>query len=162
MMRNRFKFPAGAEIPDEQAHREFCPGDFPVRPAPAFSAAQQLLIGGRGAGVRDHDVGRDDLAAGKLHPGCGIVLDQNFADRRVGAQPIALAFDQLNHAPDQCAGAAGRKMHTEFALKVQDQTVDGAGIQRIAADQQRVKAKRDAQPRIADFSPHQATDAAIA
>ena len=53
-------------------------------------------------------------------------------------------------------------MHAEFPFQVHNEAVDGAGVERIAADEKRVEAERDAQAGVADVLFYDAGDAPIA
>ncbi len=74
----------------------------------------------------------------------------------------ALALDQVDEARDERAGAAHGEMHAPALLQRGDQAVDGAGAERIAADQQRMEAEDGAQALVTEMLRDQRIDAAIA
>ncbi len=72
----------------------------------------------------------------------------------------AEVLEQLDHALDQRAGAAAREPHAPLLLERVDQRVDRAGLERVAADEQRVEAERLAQLRVLDVAADHRIDRA--
>ena len=100
-------------------------------------------------------------AVRQRHPGRGAVLDRNLGHASVAAHGAALPGDQADHPGDQRARAAHDVMHAPAALEERNQCVDGAGRERVSADQQRMKAERLPQPWIGNVLGDQTMDGAV-
>jgi hypothetical protein len=101
-------------------------------------------------------VGGQHLATGQTHAGgarrtrrdddlrhLGVVLD--------GAPEL---LEHLQEAPHQRAGAPHGKPHAPLLLELVDQGVDGGGLERIAAHEQRVEREHLPQSLVADEAVH--------
>jgi hypothetical protein len=66
-------------------------------------------------------------------------------DRSVQLDVAPSSLEQLAERLDQRAGAAHRVPHAPLALEVVDHRVDAGGVERVAADEQRVEAEALAQ-----------------
>src|SRR3546814_13837129 len=65
------------------------------------------------------------------------------SDLRIGeAQRAAQPLEMRRHRLDEAVGAALREPDAAVLLQLVDQGVDGAGLHRIAAEQQRVEGER--------------------
>jgi len=154
--------PAGAEVPDEQAHRVARLGEPLGRPPAAVRGGEQRVVGRRRVGVGDDDPRGDRLAAGEPDADGAPVLDQDLGDGGFAADLAALIFDQPDQAGDEAVGAAHREVNAVGALEEADQRVHRGDRQRIAADEQRMEREDDPQPRIPDVAADQLEDAAVA
>ena len=152
---------ARAEIPDEQAHREARAGQLARRPAFHYGGIEQAAIGGRRIGVGHHHLGRQRFARGEAHAGCPSVLDEDLFHRRVAPHGVALAFDQRHQPGNQLAGAADGAVHAVFALEMADEGIERGDAERVAADEQRMEAEGDPQPRVADVARHHGVDGLV-
>ena len=105
------------------------------------------------------DASRPRRARRPFAPPSSTRIDSTSAPQRTLA---ALPLDQLDEPVDQRARAAHGEMHAPALFEEGDQAIDRARAERIAADQQRMKAEDRAQPLVAEIFRHQAVDAAIA
>lgn len=105
-------------------------------------------------GVGDHEVGADHLAAGQYDTRGSALLHLDARDVDAEAEAAALCPDQTHQAIDQLPGPAHGEVDAPTPLEIGDQAIDGAGSERVAADQQRVKAEHRAQPLVADEPRH--------
>ena len=78
----------GSKVPDEEAHRVARLLQPLVGPATAVLCAEQMLVGGRGIGVGDDDVGREPLARCEPHAGRPTPIDLDLGDGGVGIGKI--------------------------------------------------------------------------
>jgi hypothetical protein len=68
-------------------------------------------------------------------------LDCDLFDRRIEPERAAEVLEESHEAADKRPGASLGKEHTPLPLDPVDQRVDGACLQRIAADEQGVEAE---------------------
>ena len=153
---------AGAEVPDEQAHRVARLVQAAVGPAMAVLAGQQVAVGPGRIGVGHHHVRGQAAAVGQANAAGGPVLDQDLAHALAAAHLTALPFDQAHQAADQAAGAAHREVHAELPLEEGDQAIDRGGAERVAAHQQRLEGEHHAQALVLHMLAGQLIDGAIA
>jgi hypothetical protein len=99
----------------------------------------------RGVGVGDDDVAGDDLTGGEAHSADGPALDEDLLDRGAVPDRAPEPLHQVHEAADERAGAADGKVNPPLSLEIRDQAVDGRRGERVATDEQRVKAQHLAQ-----------------
>ncbi len=157
-----FVAPVGAEIPQEQTHRVSRPLQPPISPAAARAGRQKLAIRPRGVGVRHNDVSPNCLARFQPHAGGASPAHRDVLDLRAVTDRAALTLDQTDQAADNFAGTAHGEMYAPAPLEERYQRVDAAGGERVAADQQGMKAEHNTQPRVLYVSADQRIHAAIA
>ncbi|EEF25157.1 conserved hypothetical protein, partial [Ricinus communis] len=162
VVRHRVVATARAEVPDEQAHRIARVVEAAIGPALAPGGRQQVLVGIGGVGVRHHDIGRQRFAAAQPYAGGAAIVRGDLDHFSVAAHAVALPLDQTDQPADQTAGAAHREVHAPLPLQMRDQSVDRRDGERVAADEQRMKAQHEAQPLVAHMTGHQAVQAAVA
>src|SRR6478752_10669647 len=90
-----------------------------------------------------------------------IALGRNLGDLGVETNFAPQLFKQLDERTDQGAGAAFGKIDTPLALETMDQRIDRSSGERVAADEQRMKAEKLAQVRIANVFGDHAINRAI-
>ena len=137
------------EMHDEQARAERLAAQrFRVGLA-ALAGAQQVAIGMHDVGIagdRVEILAPAALRLDRLGPfRAARFLDMDLHHRVAQADGAAQPLEMANHAGDQAVGAAARPPHAAILLQLVNQRVDGAGLHRIAADQQGVEAQRLAQ-----------------
>ncbi len=152
--------PAGAEIPDEQAHGIARGGKTPVAPAFARFRLQQLAVGRRRIGIGHDDVGCDGLTTGQPQARGAAILAEDFADLGLIAECSALPCDESGKAPDDGACAAHGPVHAEAPFEIGDEAVDRRDLEGMPADEQRMEAQRHAELRVLHPRRHMAMDGA--
>ena len=146
----------GAEVDEEQGHRPVHAPQPRCRPPARRDAGVEPGVGVVEVGVRDHDVerlarqgvGGDQVARPVAR------LDLDAPDRRVEPQLAAEVHEELRQGTHEGPGTAAREEDAPVPLEEVDQRVDGARLERVAADQQGVEAQRLAQALVA----HEAGD----
>src|SRR5689334_5883180 len=84
-----------------------------------------------------------------------IALGHNLGDFGVETNFAPELFKQLDERTDQRAGAAFGKIDTPLALETMNQRIDRSRGERVAADEQRMKAEELTQVRVANvFGDH--------
>src|SRR5690606_7311735 len=119
----------------------------------------QLPVGGGDVAVGDHGGCGDDLAAGKADPGGAAVGDDNLLHRRAAAHLGAEVAEQSLHRLDQRVHPAHGEVDPLLALQVGNDAVDGAGAERVPADEERVEGEDGAETRIVEVARGEAIDA---
>ncbi len=94
--------------------------------------------------------------------GDAIAAGQYLRHRRVELDLATEVTKEPDQPLDQGAGTTFREMHSPTLLEGVDQRVDGRGVERVAADEQRVEAERLAQVLVLHEPRDHAVHAAIA
>ncbi len=102
--------------------------------------AEEVTVAVHHVGVGRHEV-EGLLAAGGDDSGWPVAFRDDPIDGSVEADFAAQILDEAHHAFHQRARAAAGEMHAPLALERMDQRIDGGGLERIAADQQRMELK---------------------
>ncbi len=121
---------------------------------------EQLLVGVDHIRVGRHRIGVEAATVTRDHGLRASSLQLDPRDLGVQLQPAAQILEQPDHPLHQRPGAAAGKPDTALALQGMDQRVDGRGLERIAAHQQRVKGQRLAQPVVLHELGHHAVHVA--
>ena len=138
----------GAEVPDIKPHRPTSGFQFLRCPALARLVSQQVVIGKPGIGIRHDDVGSQNISRRQLDATGAAVLDENLVNLGLHPERAALFADNLGHVFGNRSNAAHGVMHSEFLFEMRHENVHRRHIERIAADEQRMKRQCHAQPLI--------------
>ena len=103
---------------------------------------QQVVVEMRGIGIADQLIGRQPAPVVQMNTGDPVVDDIDAGNGLVQFDPDADFSHQLFQAIDQCACPAHGEMDTMGTFQEVNQAVYAGGIERIAADQQRLDRKR--------------------
>ena len=114
--------------------------------------AEQRLVGVHHVGVRRDGVEVGAPAVLGADAGDAAVGRLDALDAAADLDRAAEVLEQSDHALDQGAGAAAREPHAPLLLERVDQRIDAAGLERVAADEQRVEAKRLPQLLVVDVA----------
>ncbi len=151
---------ACAEVPDEEAHRVLRAGELAVGPDAPPLAGHGTLVCPGGIGVRHHEIGLDGLPRLQPHPRDTAVVAENFLNVGVVSNRAALALEQAHEARHNGPGAAHGRVHAELPLEREDEAVDLRDPQRVAPNEQWVKAEDLLQLLALKVPPGHAEDAA--
>ena len=119
---------AGTEVKDEQAHR--------ITGLLGLRNHRCVQVGG--VGVADHQVCRDRAPIDQFDRGGRPGFDANAAHGAAKPNFDAAALQQRAQRAGDGPGAAHREKHTVRALQIMNQPVNAGGVERVAADQQRL------------------------
>ena len=89
-------------------------------------------------------------------------LNLDGGDLRAAADLAALALNQADKTFDESAGPAHHEVNAPALFEKRDQTIDRAGAERTAADQQRMETEHRAQALVAKIFGDEPVNAAIA
>ena len=123
---------------------------------------QEVSIGVHDVGVGGHDLGVEARAVFEDHAGGSAARRRDRVHRRRQADRAAEALQQPHQAADERTGAALREPNAPAPLQRVDQGVDGRGLERIAADQQRMERESLAEMLVLDEARHERIDVAVA
>ena len=112
-------------------------------------------------GVGDDHLGAEGFPGPQADAGHGVVFHQELVDRGVEAKLAAEILEEFDQGLDQGAGTAHGEVHTPLAFEVVDHGVDGGGLERIPADEERVKGKNFAEALIFHVATGHLPDGAV-
>ena len=152
----------GAKVDHKERHAVLLALDAAVVVEAARLLGDHVQVGPRHIGIGDDGVGLVYGAIGHAHACRLAPLHQDLVHFGVGVNGDAQFGEQPLVGVDDGAGAAVGIVNAPLTLEVVDQHIKRRGIERIAADEQRVERETAAQKFIFDEFGHVAVDAAIA
>ena len=162
-IRPHLRVPLRAEIPHEQPHR---PARTAAAAAPSSAGVGRCAAGAdhrcARIGIGDHDIGRDHARRPSGALRCARPDSAGSRRPRRRAAPPAL----IGRSPPPWPGRSPRPRPSRNArrirgLEMADQRVHRGDVERIPADEERMKRQRHAQPRIAHAPGRMGMDRAV-
>jgi len=90
-------------------------------------------------GVGDNHLGAEGFPGAKADAGCGVVFHEELVNGGVQAKLPAEILEEFDEGLHEGTRSPHGKVHAPLPLEIVDHGVDGGGLERIPADEERMK-----------------------